>query len=82
LQHYDIVNRGKFLGEVKRVSETVCDVMTQCLQVKRIYDTWTDARKAHQTLANMLLKTNVKLGGINMQIAEAEDMYVPDVFVA
>lgn len=45
--------------EAKRVSEIVCGVMTQCVQVKNVR-----ARKP-MTIANILLKLNAKMGGIN-----------------
>src|SRR4051794_9804359 len=46
-------------AEIKRVSDTVIGVATQCVQVKHVYQ----AKK--QYCANVCLKMNVKLGGIN-----------------
>ena len=46
-------------AEVKRVGDTLLGVATQCVQVKNIL------RPSPQTLSNLCLKINVKLGGIN-----------------
>jgi eukaryotic translation initiation factor 2C len=47
------------LAEIKRVCDTILGVASQCLQAKHIY-----AAK-QQYCANVALKINVKLGGMN-----------------
>ena len=47
------------IAEVKRVGDTLLGVATQCVQVKNVM------RPSPQTLSNLCLKINVKLGGIN-----------------
>ncbi|PSN44296.1 Protein argonaute-2 [Blattella germanica] len=46
-------------SEVKRVGDTVLGMATQCVQAKNVNKT------SPQTLSNLCLKINVKLGGIN-----------------
>ncbi|KAM9384293.1 protein argonaute-2 isoform 3-T3 [Pholidichthys leucotaenia] len=46
-------------SEVKRVGDTVLGMATQCVQVKNVQKT------TPQTLSNLCLKINVKLGGVN-----------------
>lgn len=46
-------------AEVKRVGDTVLGMATQCVQAKNVNKT------SPQTLSNLCLKINVKLGGIN-----------------
>nr|AEF32754.1 ALG-6 [Ascaris suum] len=46
-------------AEVKRVGDTLLGVATQCVQVKHV------TKLNSQTLSNLCLKINVKLGGIN-----------------
>ncbi|XP_078662873.1 protein argonaute-2-like isoform X3 [Branchiostoma floridae x Branchiostoma belcheri] len=46
-------------AEVKRVGDTLLGVATQCVQVKNVIKT------SPQTLSNLCLKINVKLGGVN-----------------
>lgn len=48
-----------FKAEVKRVGDTVLGMATQCVQVKNVQKT------TPQTLSNLCLKINVKLGGVN-----------------
>lgn len=48
-----------FAAEVKRVGDTVLGMATQCVQAKNVNKT------SPQTLSNLCLKINVKLGGIN-----------------
>lgn len=50
---------GVFAAEVKRVGDTVLGMATQCVQAKNVNKT------SPQTLSNLCLKINVKLGGIN-----------------
>uniref|UniRef100_A0A8C3BJQ0 Argonaute RISC catalytic component 2 n=1 Tax=Cairina moschata TaxID=8855 RepID=A0A8C3BJQ0_CAIMO len=45
--------------EVKRVGDTVLGMATQCVQMKNVQ------RTTPQTLSNLCLKINVKLGGVN-----------------
>jgi eukaryotic translation initiation factor 2C len=46
-------------AEVKRVGDTVLGIATQCVQMKNVIKT------TPQTLSNLCLKMNVKLGGVN-----------------
>ncbi|KAG9467896.1 hypothetical protein GDO78_014093 [Eleutherodactylus coqui] len=46
-------------SEVKRVGDTVLGMATQCVQMKNVQ------RTTPQTLSNLCLKINVKLGGVN-----------------
>ncbi|PAV78541.1 hypothetical protein WR25_09569 isoform C [Diploscapter pachys] len=46
-------------AEVKRVGDTVLGIATQCVQAKNVIKT------TPQTLSNLCLKMNVKLGGVN-----------------
>ena len=47
------------VAEVKRVGDTLLGVATQCVQTKNV------SKPSPQTLSNLCLKINVKLGGIN-----------------
>jgi len=47
------------VAELKRVGEIVFGLATQCVQAKNVNKT------TPQTLSNLCLKINVKLGGIN-----------------
>ena len=44
---------------MKRVGDTVLGIATQCVQAKNVIKT------TPQTLSNLCLKVNVKLGGVN-----------------
>ncbi|CAM9566714.1 protein argonaute-2-like isoform X2 [Petromyzon marinus] len=46
-------------AEVKRVGDTLLGMATQCVQMKNVI------RTSPQTLSNLCLKINVKLGGVN-----------------
>ncbi|XP_045780095.1 protein argonaute-2 isoform X2 [Maniola jurtina] len=61
LQLVVVVLPGKtpVYAEVKRVGDTVLGMATQCVQAKNVNKT------SPQTLSNLCLKINVKLGGIN-----------------
>ena len=48
-------------AEVKRIGDTVLGIATQCIQAKNISRIGNQA----QTISNIVLKVNVKLGGIN-----------------
>jgi len=50
---------SEFVAEVKRVGDTVLGMATQCVQAKNVNKT------SPQTLSNLCLKINVKLGGVN-----------------
>lgn len=54
-----ISNNGVLSAEVKRVGDTVLGIATQCVQAKNVIKT------TPQTLSNLCLKMNVKLGGVN-----------------
>jgi len=61
LQLVCVVLPGKtpVYAEVKRVGDTVLGMATQCVQAKNVNKT------SPQTLSNLCLKINVKLGGVN-----------------
>ena len=46
-------------AEVKRIGDTLLGIATQCVQMKNVN------RTTAQTLSNLCLKINVKLGGVN-----------------
>ena len=48
-------------AEVKRIGDTVLGIATQCVQARNVNRTGNQA----QTISNIVLKVNVKLGGIN-----------------
>ncbi|KAG8134005.1 hypothetical protein E2320_011768 [Naja naja] len=51
--------KNTYSAEVKRVGDTVLGMATQCVQMKNVQ------RTTPQTLSNLCLKINVKLGGVN-----------------
>lgn len=55
----DFLFFASLTAEVKRVGDTLLGMATQCVQVKNVVKT------SPQTLSNLCLKINVKLGGIN-----------------
>ena len=55
----NVINKLIFVAEVKRVGDTLLGMATQCVQVKNVVKT------SPQTLSNLCLKINAKLGGIN-----------------
>lgn len=61
LQLIVVVLPGKtpVYAEVKRVGDTMLGVATQCVQSKNVQ------KPSPQTLSNLCLKINVKLGGVN-----------------
>ncbi|XP_071810856.1 protein argonaute-2-like isoform X3 [Apostichopus japonicus] len=73
LQLIVVVLPGKtpVYAEVKRVGDTLLGVATQCVQVKNVN------RTTAQTLSNLCLKINVKLGGVNNILAPRDR---PQVF--
>ena len=50
-------------AEVKRVGDTMLGIATQCVQSKNVI------RLNPQTISNLCLKINAKLGGINSILA-------------
>ena len=48
-----------YVFQVKRVGDTILGMATQCVQAKNVNKT------SAQTLSNLCLKINVKLGGVN-----------------
>ena len=54
-----LVVHSWYVAEVKRVGDTMLGVASQCVQLKNVL------RPSPQTLSNLCLKINVKLGGIN-----------------
>ena len=60
-----MINSYVLLAEVKRVGDTLLGVATQCVQTRNVI------RTSPQTLSNLCLKINVKLGGINSIIVPA-----------
>ncbi|RIB10666.1 Piwi domain-containing protein [Gigaspora rosea] len=59
-------------AEIKRVSDTVIGVATQCVQSRHMFS----AKK--QYCANVCLKMNVKLGGMNSFILPAEVPFISE----
>ncbi|KAI8899446.1 Piwi domain-containing protein [Globomyces pollinis-pini] len=59
-------------AEIKRVSDTVVGIATQCIQAKHLY-----AAK-RQYCANVCLKMNVKLGGMNSFLSSMQLPFVSD----
>ncbi|KAF1767277.1 hypothetical protein GCK72_007236 [Caenorhabditis remanei] len=61
LQLVVIVLPGKtpVYAEIKRVGDTVLGIATQCIQAKNV------TRTTPQTLSNICMKMNMKLGGVN-----------------
>jgi eukaryotic translation initiation factor 2C len=64
------LNLEFFAAEVKRVGDIMFGLATQCVQSKNVNKT------SPQTLSNLCLKINVKLGGIN-NILLPSIRYVP-----
>lgn len=68
------------VAEVKRVGDTVLGMATQCVQVKNVQKT------TPQTLSNLCLKINVKLGGVNNillpQGRSVEELLQPEISTA
>jgi len=52
-----------FTAEVKRVGDTMLGIATQCVQSKNVM------KLNPQTISNLCLKINAKLGGINSILA-------------
>ncbi|CEP13223.1 hypothetical protein [Parasitella parasitica] len=63
---------GQLYGEIKRISDTVVGVPTQCIQSKHI----ASAKK--QYCANLCLKINVKLGGMNHSLKTGEIPFISE----
>ncbi|KAJ3129151.1 hypothetical protein HK098_002392 [Nowakowskiella sp. JEL0407] len=59
-------------AEIKRVSDTVIGIATQCIQAKHMF-----AAK-RQYCANVCLKVNVKLGGMNSFLSNAQLPFVSE----
>ncbi|KAJ3191601.1 hypothetical protein HDU67_005786, partial [Dinochytrium kinnereticum] len=59
-------------AEIKRVSDTVIGIATQCIQAKHMF-----AAK-RQYCANVCLKMNVKLGGMNSFLSSAQLPFVSE----
>ncbi|KAI9320095.1 Piwi domain-containing protein [Dichotomocladium elegans] len=57
-------------AEIKRISDTVIGIPTQCLQSKHI----ADAKK--QYCANVCLKVNMKLGGMNLFLSPPQIPFI------
>ncbi len=63
------LNEGVVSVTVKECSDLTHGVMTQCLQMKTV------SKASSATLANIVLKLNAKLGGINCRTV-ADEMSV------
>ena len=59
-------------AEIKRVSDTVIGIPTQCVQSKHI----NDSKK--QYCANVCLKVNMKLGGMNLYLSPAQIPFIAE----
>ncbi|KAG0165351.1 Eukaryotic translation initiation factor 2C [Apophysomyces sp. BC1015] len=57
-------------AEIKRISDTVIGIPTQCLQYKHVM------QAKHQYCANVCLKVNMKLGGMNMFLPPAQIPFI------
>ncbi|KAI7870721.1 Piwi domain-containing protein [Spinellus fusiger] len=57
-------------AEIKRISDTVIGIPTQCVQSKHI----ADAKK--QYCANVCLKVNMKLGGMNLFLSPSQIPFI------
>ncbi|KAF1767636.1 hypothetical protein GCK72_007595 [Caenorhabditis remanei] len=73
LQLVLVILPGKhdFYPEVKRVGDTLLGVTTQCVQAKNVVKTFA------KTAANICLKINAKLGGVNCIL---NPQYRPQIF--
>lgn len=60
-------------AEIKRVSDTIIGVPTQCVQSKHVGD------PKKQYCANVCLKVNMKLGGINLILEKNEIPFISQV---
>ncbi|KAK9695426.1 hypothetical protein K7432_012964 [Basidiobolus ranarum] len=60
-------------GEIKRVSDTVLGVVTQCVQGKHVF------KPNKQYCANVCLKINAKLGGVNSYLPPDQTPFISDV---
>ncbi|KAI9314758.1 Piwi domain-containing protein [Dichotomocladium elegans] len=59
-------------AEIKRISDTVIGIPTQCVQSKHI----NDAKK--QYCANVCLKVNMKLGGMNLYLSAQQIPFISE----
>ncbi|KAI7880301.1 Piwi-domain-containing protein [Lichtheimia hyalospora FSU 10163] len=59
-------------AEIKRISDTVIGIPTQCVQSKHI----NDAKK--QYCANVCLKVNMKLGGMNLYLSPQQIPFISE----
>ncbi|TPX59346.1 hypothetical protein PhCBS80983_g02488 [Powellomyces hirtus] len=59
-------------AEIKRVSDTVIGVATQCIQAKHMF------ASKRQYCANVCLKMNVKLGGMNSYLSNTQLPFVSE----
>lgn len=60
-------------AEIKRVTDTVLGVTSQCLQMRQV------KTPKKQYCANVCLKINVKLGGSNLSLHEHEVPFITDI---
>jgi len=56
--------KTQYYAQLKQLGDTKYGIPTQCVQVKNV------TRPNHQTLANLYLKINTKLGGVNSYIGK------------
>ncbi|KAF7729871.1 eukaryotic translation initiation factor 2C, 2 [Apophysomyces ossiformis] len=59
-------------AEIKRISDTVLGIPTQCLQYKHVQ------QAKHQYCANVCLKVNLKLGGSNILLPPAQIPFITE----
>lgn len=63
---------GQLYGEIKRITDTIIGIPSQCMQSKHI------ANPKKQYCANLCLKVNVKLGGMNHSLQSGEIPFISE----
>lgn len=63
---------GQLYGEIKRITDTIIGIPSQCMQSKHI------ANPKKQYCANLCLKVNVKLGGMNHSLNSGEIPFISE----
>ncbi|ORY01783.1 Piwi-domain-containing protein [Basidiobolus meristosporus CBS 931.73] len=64
---------AQLYGEIKRISDTILGVTTQCIQGKHVF------KPNKQLCANVCLKMNVKLGGVNSYLLPDQIPFISDI---
>ncbi|XP_042965249.1 protein argonaute 1-like isoform X2 [Carya illinoinensis] len=66
---------GSLYGDLKRICETDLGLVSQCCLTKLVFD----VKRRKQSLANVALKINVKVGGRNTVLVDALSWRIPFV---